>query len=134
MNWSSFQNIFIFGDSYSSTTQSWEFKHPTPDNPFGVEWPGETSCEEDYPNYIGYLHELLKFKYPLNPVPLVHNYAHGGDTIEIQLRVAQRSFVTGAGKKPEWAPWTSENSLFIIEIGINDCGYVTLHRDSKTGV
>jgi len=122
MKWDSFQHIFIFGDSYSSTSMFWGFDRPTTDNPFGVEWPGEPFCEPDHPNYIGYLHEMLKSQYPLNPIPFIYNYSHGGDTIETQLHVARGLFVHGAGKKPEWARWTSENSLFIIEIGINDCG------------
>ena len=40
------------GDSYSSISQSWGLERPTPDRPFGVEWPGETFCEEDHPNYV----------------------------------------------------------------------------------
>ena len=63
---------------------------------------------------------------------LTYDYAVGGATINKSLVApghASRSliiqtndFLQGAGKKPKSAPWTSENALFSIWIGINDVG------------
>ena len=38
------------------------------------------------------------------------------------LIIQTNDFLQGAGKKPKSAPWTSDNALFSIWIGINDVG------------
>ena len=64
---------------------------------------------------------------------LTYNYAYGGATIDpalvppyspsIATLVDQVSqFLNGPAKKPANAPWTSENALFSVWIGINDIG------------
>ena len=64
---------------------------------------------------------------------LTYNYAYSGATIDpalvppfspaIRTIVDQvNQFKDGPAKKPASAPWTSENALFSIWIGINDIG------------
>ncbi len=43
---------------------------------------------------------------------LVHDYAKGGDTVSGVSHQIRNIFLQGAGKKPEWAPWTSTETLF----------------------
>uniref|UniRef100_A0A8H7Y5Z7 Carbohydrate esterase family 16 protein n=1 Tax=Psilocybe cubensis TaxID=181762 RepID=A0A8H7Y5Z7_PSICU len=31
-------------------------------------------------------------------------------------------FLPTLGKKPKWAPWTAQETLFITWVGVNDCG------------
>lgn len=64
---------------------------------------------------------------------LTYNYAYGGATIDaslvtpylptvLSLKDQVNEFLDTAAKKPASTPWTSENSLFSIWIGINDIG------------
>ncbi len=43
---------------------------------------------------------------------LVYNYARGGDTVDGVEQQIRHFFLQGVGKKPEWAPWDSDNTLF----------------------
>ena len=64
---------------------------------------------------------------------LTYNYAYGGATINaslvqpyeptvLSLIDQVNEFMGQAASKPATAPWTSENALFSIWIGINDIG------------
>lgn len=64
---------------------------------------------------------------------LTYNYAYGGATIDATLVPPYtpsvksmtdqvNDFLGAAGTKPAATPWTSENALFSIWIGINDIG------------
>ena len=68
-----------------------------------------------------------------NSLVLTYNYAYGGATINaslvqpfqptvLSLIDQVNQFMDGPAKKPASAPWTSENALFSIWIGINDIG------------
>ncbi|KAF4615032.1 hypothetical protein D9613_003113 [Agrocybe pediades] len=141
--WSGFsttRRLVIFGDSYSSvgipdSIPDIESNKPTAKRPLGVEYPGRTYNEPDLPNWVG--HFLSKYcseprynsvrgkkqvkswiKSPL----LVHNFAQGGATVAGIERQVVDIFLPTLGKKPKWAPWTAEGTLFITWVGINDCG------------
>ncbi|KAK2466860.1 hypothetical protein APHAL10511_001118 [Amanita phalloides] len=137
--------LFIFGDSYSSVDYYLEQDCP-PDaiQPLGVAYPGYTWSEENKPNWVGY---LISDYYPapryipgrdekdqdpayMSSPLLVYNYARGGDTI-IGVKQQTRSwFLSKAGEKPKWCPWSANTSLFVTWIGINDCAYNGDHSQS----
>lgn len=117
-----------------------------------------TWAEADKPNWVGHL--ITKYcPHPrFDPAKeeqsqeyrdhalLVYNYARGGDKVDGVQRQIQRFFLPKVGKKPEWAPWNADNTLFckkfnastfrpgifcvlsknstVTWIGINDCAYV----------
>ncbi|TFK29984.1 hypothetical protein FA15DRAFT_699550 [Coprinopsis marcescibilis] len=139
-SWSGFSNIkrvFIFGDSYSSIFHVHdgfsESEHPTPLQPLGTPFPGNTWNEEGLPNWVG--HMITKYSpgprfnpsrveqdeaYRADPL-LIYDYACGGDRVDGVKRQIQRLFLPIVGTKPNWAPWNESNSLFVTSIGINDC-------------
>lgn len=97
---------------------------PTSENPLGVNFPGETWNEPGLPNWVGYLITEYcpepRYKpggegqveaYVEAPL-LVYNYAQGGDTVAGVCRQVDHWFLPNAGKRPEWARWTPETSLF----------------------
>ena len=69
-----------------------------------------------------------------NSLILTYNYAYGGATINASLVAPFEPTVLslidqvnefldgGVANKPATAPWTSENALFSVWIGINDLG------------
>ncbi|EAU88508.1 hypothetical protein CC1G_04214 [Coprinopsis cinerea okayama7 len=139
-HWPGFEGIrrlFIFGDSYSSVFWSHTgfspSSHPTAQHPLGTPFPGSTFNEEDLPNWVGHL--ITKYC----PAPrydpstddqedgfaddplLVYNYARGGDQVSGVARQIRRLFLPIVGTKPEWAPWSENDSLFVTSVGINDC-------------
>jgi phospholipase/lecithinase/hemolysin len=81
------------------------------------------------PNWIGTMSTSLN-----NSLVLTYNYAYGGATIDANLVKPYQPTVLsltdqingqflakgGASSKPSSSPWTSENSLFSVWIGIND--------------
>ena len=114
------------GDSYTTRGFNASGTLPSPSNPLGnPAYPGKTTTGGT--NYVDYLTMNLN-----SSLVLTYDYAVGGATINKSLVApghASRSliiqtndFLQGAGKKPKSAPWTSENALFSIWIGINDVG------------
>lgn len=122
---SNIQHLIIFGDSYSDVGRTVflteDEPRPTQKNPLGVEFPGMTFAEPGKPNWVGHL--ITEFK--PNPSILVHCYAVGGDSVHGVVRQVQRRFLPVLGTQPDWAPWTSSDSLFVTWVGINDCAYMT---------
>jgi hypothetical protein len=87
--------------------------------------------EPGKPNWVGHL--LSKYISPrcfdpadpgknVNPV-LVYDFAVGGDTVAGVARQVHNQFLKYMVPPPEWAPWTPEDTLFVIWVGINDCAY-----------
>lgn len=114
------------GDSYSSIGYSPVEPHPTAAHPFGVPYPGEdlwtdVTGSDIYPqlqpNWVGSL--ITKYipgeKYIPHARPssvLVYDYAEGGDSVSGVGAQIRRQFIPYVGKKPDWAPWTAEDTLF----------------------
>jgi hypothetical protein len=42
----------------------------------------------------------------------VYDYAEGGDSVSGVGAQIRRQFIPYVGKKPDWAPWTAEDTLF----------------------
>ncbi|KAF2263939.1 carbohydrate esterase family 16 protein [Lojkania enalia] len=121
-------NFFItFGDSYSQTGFDVSSSKPSSANPLGnPAYPGYTTSGG--PNWIGY---LVK---DYNASALYSfNFAYGGATVNASLvkpyQPTVKSLIDQVGQfgrsianKPSYAPWTAENSLFAIWMGVNDVG------------
>ncbi|PBK96922.1 hypothetical protein ARMGADRAFT_1010455 [Armillaria gallica] len=141
------RKLFIFGDSYSSVLTAY-FRgrrdiRPSAALPLGVPFPGEKGGlwnEPDEPNWVGHFITkhcpLPRYKpdqdcdpqFAANPI-LVYDYAIGGNTVSgVQTQVG--AFLDGAGAKPDWAPWSGQDSLFVAWVGINDCAYSRDHNDN----
>jgi len=110
--------------------------------PLGVPFPGSTWNEPDLPNWVGHLitkyfprsrftpgdveQDAVYMKRPL----LVYDYAKGGDTVTGVRHQIQSKFLPNVGQKPDWASWSSDKSLFITWIGINDCAFSREHASN----
>lgn len=91
-------------------------KHPTPDRPLGVGFPGFGYMEPGTANWVGH----LITNYANHPL-LVYDFAVGGDDVSGVRKQVQARFLPHIGEKPEWAPWRDSDTLFVTWIGINDC-------------
>ncbi|KAK7032144.1 hypothetical protein VNI00_013318 [Paramarasmius palmivorus] len=118
---------FSFGDSYTQTGFEIDGATPTVGNPLGnPPYPGWTATGGE--NWVDYGTTTYN-----KSLVLTYNFAYGGATIDAELvppyEPTVRSmtdqvniFLNSTAEKPEWAPWTSENALFSVWIGINDLG------------
>nr|AMJ52087.1 lijH [Ascomycota sp. F53] len=119
--------FFTFGDSYSQTGFNVTLDKPSAANPLGnPTYPGWTTTGG--PNWIGY----LTAKYNSSLV-YSYNFAYGGATTDATLvapyeptvlsfidQVAE--FTDSVASKPDYAPWSADDSLFGIWLGVNDVG------------
>ncbi|KAI1790390.1 hypothetical protein LXA43DRAFT_512801 [Ganoderma leucocontextum] len=114
---------FAFGDSYTARGFSITGAVPAPGNPLGnPPYPGGTGVGA---NWIDF--DTTEFNKSLI---LTYDYAVGGATINGMLvppTITTKSlikrvvhFEKQVSKKPTTAPWTSENALLSVWIGIND--------------
>ncbi|KAI8978263.1 hypothetical protein BD414DRAFT_553943 [Trametes punicea] len=118
---------FSFGDSYTQTDFDPNGTIPQPGNPLGnPPYPGYTAVGGT--NWI----DLDTVVYNSSLI-LTYNYAYGGATINASLVAPYEptvlslidqvnEFLGTVASKPPSAPWTSENALFSVWIGINDIG------------
>ena len=98
--------------------------HPSPLNPLGVSYPGETFCYGE-PNWVG--HFVTKYSPGSNFIPhteldergtavpssiVVFDYAVGGDAVQGVRTQISRQFFGHIACKPDWAAWTSQDTLF----------------------
>ncbi|KAM5544881.1 hypothetical protein V8D89_001779 [Ganoderma adspersum] len=133
---------FSFGDSYTQTGFTTTDVIPVPGNPLGnPPYPGYTAVGGT--NWI----DVDTTVYNKSLV-LTYNYAYGGATINASLVAPYEptvlslidqvnEFLGQAANKPATAPWTSENALFSVWIGINDIGnsyYQSGDRDAFSDV
>ncbi|KAF8921222.1 hypothetical protein CPB85DRAFT_1556235 [Mucidula mucida] len=155
-HWPGFANIkhlFIFGASYCATSDELPNRQiiPTAVEPLGVPFPGEDDalCTKfGTPNWVGHL--IAQYRpgprykpnvpvedqdpaYLAHPL-LVYNYSFGGSRAVDVINYQLPSFSKGAGSKPSWAPWTSEDSLFITWVGINDCAHGNSCEESMSNL
>jgi len=68
-------------------------------------------------------------KHRANPDLLVYDYAVGGDDVGALKEQVQKRFLPHVGRQPYWAPWKSDNTLFVTWIGINDCAGLSSDRE-----
>jgi phospholipase/lecithinase/hemolysin len=119
--------LITFGDSYSQTGFDVNQSKPSAANPLGnPTYPGWTSSGG--PNWVGY---LVK---DFNATSLYsYNFAYGGATVNaslvkpyqptvLSLIDQVQQFSKSIASKPSYAPWTANNSLFGIWMGVNDVG------------
>ncbi|KAJ4475197.1 hypothetical protein C8J55DRAFT_123967 [Lentinula edodes] len=145
----SIRKIVIFGDSYSSVGYQGKGGDTAPRaaKPLGVDFPGyplQMWNEEGTPNWVGHL--ITKYMpeprykpnldeqdegYAENPI-LVYDYAVGGATIDGVKVQVEMFFLgqAGVGTNPDWARWSSEETLFVTWVGINDCAWSTKHVEA----
>lgn len=103
---------------------------PSADEPLGIVFPGETSCERldevtqqtvHEPNWVGHLVRSVNAQRHDNAL-LVYDYAITGDTVaRVKIKQVGKEFLPHVGSHPAWAPWTGSDTLFLTWIGINDC-------------
>ncbi|KAJ3714817.1 hypothetical protein C8R42DRAFT_682429 [Lentinula raphanica] len=131
---------FSFGDSYTQTGFLTNLTLPAPGNPLGnPAYPGYTATGGA--NWLDF--DTTTYNTSL---VLTYNYAYGGATIDSGLvapfeptvlsvtdQVNEFLGTAGSPSEPvETTPWTSENSLFSIWIGINDLGNSYYLSDNRT--
>ncbi|KAK4464482.1 carbohydrate esterase [Cladorrhinum samala] len=119
--------LITFGDSYSQTGFDVSSTKPSAGNPLGnPPLPGWTASGGL--NWVGFLASQFN-----TSNLLTYNFAYGGATTNASLvtpyapsvlslidQVAQ--FSGSIASKPAYAPWTAENALFGVWIGVNDVG------------
>ncbi|RAK97838.1 putative cellulose-binding GDSL lipase/acylhydrolase [Aspergillus ibericus CBS 121593] len=126
--------FFTFGDSYSQTGFSTSGTQPSASNPMGNPDLG-TGTTTNGPNWIGYLTTTEN-----TSLVLSYNLAVGGATIDNSLVSAYAGDVRSQVKlfedvystKPASAPWTPQNAVFGVWIGINDIGNAFYNTDAET--
>ncbi|KPM36717.1 hypothetical protein AK830_g9865 [Neonectria ditissima] len=124
--------LITFGDSYSKTgfhfdkvgDGATEF-NPSAENPIGhPDLPGRTSAGGR--NWVGFM--VTEFNTTLT---LSYNYALSGSTVDSTIITPRPStapsfvdqvghFKQSIGSRPEFAPWTAENSVAGFWFGVND--------------
>ncbi|KAJ6577545.1 hypothetical protein B0H19DRAFT_1020038 [Mycena capillaripes] len=126
---------FPFGDSYTTTGFDPNGTLPSVGSPLGnPAFPGDTGGGGE--NFVGF--DTVTYN---KSTILTYDFAVGGATIDpnlvapitLALPDQVNQFLGGVAKKPATAPWTSENALFTVWIGINDIGntfYLDGDRDA----
>ncbi|OSD04929.1 carbohydrate esterase family 16 protein [Trametes coccinea BRFM310] len=125
------KHLIVFGASYCDVGYDSRAPRPSPERPMGVDFPGKTWCgsidEEQNkityePNWVGHLVELFRAQQKVSSL-LVYNYALGGETASGVKRQIEQEFMPHVATKPDWAPWTSDDTVFVTWVGINDCAW-----------
>lgn len=119
--------LFTFGDSYSQTGFDYTGNKPNAQNPLGnPALPGWTASGGL--NWVGFM--VTEFN---DTTRLSYNFAYGGATVDADLVEPYTStvksmidqvadFSASLGTHPEYAPWTAENTLVGVWMGVNDIG------------
>ncbi|OHE90565.1 fungal cellulose binding domain-containing protein [Colletotrichum orchidophilum] len=119
--------LITFGDSYSQTGFNINSTKPNPQNPLGnPALPGNTASGGL--DWVGFM--VTQFNASLT---YSYNLAYGGATTDASLIAPYAStvlsfidqvaeFKRSLAAKPTWAPWTAENTLVGVWIGVNDVG------------
>ncbi|GKT66229.1 fungal cellulose binding domain-containing protein [Colletotrichum tofieldiae] len=120
-------NMNPSGDSYSQTGFNINSTKPSSQNPLGnPDLPGWTSSGGL--NWIGFV--LTQFNASLT---YSYNLAYGGATTDASLITPYAptvlsfidqvsEFSRSLASKPAWAPWTADNTLAGVWMGVNDVG------------
>ncbi|KAI5121383.1 hypothetical protein M0805_001196 [Coniferiporia weirii] len=113
--------LIVFGASYCEVGYSPNCPPPSIAEPLGVKFPGNTYSEPGTANWAGYLaREFCSSRDGSSDPLLVYDYGRGGQMVDGVKHQAEVEFIPSAGRKPEWAPWTAEDTLFATWVGIND--------------
>ncbi|TFK81887.1 carbohydrate esterase family 16 protein [Polyporus arcularius HHB13444] len=123
------KRLVIFGASYCDVGYDSQSPHPTPENPLGVEFPGITYCEPGKPNFVGHLVRQVNAHRENTSSILAYDYAIGGERADGVRRQVRQQFLPSLAPKPDWAPWRSNDTLFLTWVGINDCAVNTRTLD-----
>ncbi|EIM88584.1 uncharacterized protein STEHIDRAFT_155938 [Stereum hirsutum FP-91666 SS1] len=112
------KKLVVFGDSFSHVGYNLQAPAPTSIRPLGVAFPGQVVNEPGHPNWVGHLirthsHGHANF--------VVWDYAVRGDTAPGVVRQIREQFLPAVGRRPSWANWKPDHTLFITWIGTNDC-------------
>jgi len=125
---------FSFGDSYTSSGFLVNGTQPAIGNALGnPPYPGSTTVGGV--NWVDVVTTVYN-----KSLLLTYNFAYGGATIDaslvapyvptvLSLTDQVNEFLNNYSSKPSTAPWTTDNTLFSIWIGINDIG----NSYSRTG-
>ncbi|KAF8850272.1 hypothetical protein BDZ45DRAFT_751925 [Acephala macrosclerotiorum] len=120
--WSAVNHTFAFGDSWTTTWFDYTDAQPSPSEPMGnPPFPGSTSSNAT--NWIGYLTTTYN-----SSLILTYNLAVAGTTLDNHVTdsypvpVTEQVFNRFMPGYAEgfWTPWKSDDTLFIMFIGIND--------------
>ena len=97
------------GDSYSSIEYDTNQPPPHDSNPFGnPAFPGLTYAGGR--NWLGYLAEKRSDSSPI----YIYDYAVCGHNVQRMKAQVTYEFMEFAGKKPDYCPWESDNSIFSV--------------------
>ncbi|WYZ43343.1 hypothetical protein EsH8_VI_001042 [Colletotrichum jinshuiense] len=119
--------FITFGDSYSQTGFNINSTKPNPQNPLGnPDLPGWTASGGL--DWVGFM--VTQFNASLT---YSYNLAYGGATTDASLIAPYTStvlsfidqvteFSRSLAPKPSWAPWTADNALVGVWMGVNDVG------------
>jgi hypothetical protein len=117
----------LSGDSYSQTGFNINSTHPNSGNPLGnPALPGYTASGGL--NWVGFLASKLN-----TSTLLTYNFAYGGATTDASLVTPYQptvlsfvdqvsEFSASIASHPSYAPWTANNTLVGVWIGVNDVG------------
>ena len=101
-------NCICSGASYCDIGASPQSR-PNKQTPLGVEFPGVTYAEPGCANWVGH---LISPPISKGAERLVYGYAVGGARSDgVKGQILNR-FLPNAGKKPDWASWSAEDTLF----------------------
>ncbi|WQF81010.1 Putative Cellulose-binding domain, fungal, GDSL lipase/esterase, SGNH hydrolase superfamily [Colletotrichum destructivum] len=119
--------FITFGDSYSQTGFNINSTKPNPQNPLGnPALPGWTASGGL--DWVGFM--VTQFNASLT---YSYNLAYGGATTDASLIAPYTStvlsfidqvaeFSRSLAPRPAWAPWTADNTLVGVWMGVNDVG------------
>ena len=117
----------LSGDSYSQTGFNISLTKPSAANPLGnPALPGYTASGGL--DWVGFM--VTEFNTTLT---LSYNFAYGGATVDSNLVAPYEStvlslidqmqeFSDSIASKPDYAPWTADNTLAGVWMGVNDVG------------
>ena len=148
-SWSRIQNIFVFGDSYSTTYFNPEGNQPTNELPFGnTDFLGGFDSGEG-PKWIQYLKVMYKADQPLR----VYNFATTGGVVDRhaynmrpqgigassecvslkeQVRCWMKNYALPAWRNVERV-WKPDNTLFALWFGVHDI-LQAMEKDSPVAI
>jgi len=121
------QYFISFGDSYSQTGFNYSSTKPYVNNPLGnPPLPGWTASGGL--NWIGFM--VTEFN---TTAAVSYNFAYGGATVDADLVTPYTStvksfvdqvtdFSTQLASHPSYAPWTADNTIVAVWMGVNDIG------------